>query len=616
MFAALMWTISDFPGLKNLSGWNTHNSLACPICNFDAKAHRLTYSQKWCFMDHRRFLSQGHKFRLDQLRFDGQVENRDPPKMLSGTDILRQQSNVHVSFGKMTNVIGQKRCNGEDANMGESNWKKKSVFFELPYWEENMLRHNLDVMHIEKNVCDNIVFTILNDNEKSKDNLKARKDLQYMGIRLELWPREGGKYPSAVFTMSNVQKDIFLKTLQHVIFPDGYSSNIMRCVDLRQRKLYSLKSHDCHILMEHLLPILVKNALPANVGIVIADLLSFFRALCGKAVNPLQLDELQNHVVHILCRMEMIFLPSFFTIMVHLIVHLIEVKIDSPIHYRAQAEGSIAEGYLSEDILTFCSRYLDDIETRMNRPVRVDDQPSGVILDAYETMFPKIGKAVPMESTEYSNEIKCLACGPRLQARRYGVYNVNGYKFRTMAKDEGMKTRNSGVYVSSNTRSYASMRDQKVAIDSVTYYGKIVDIIELNYSCRFSVVLFKCIWVDTTTTRGIKQDHLSLTSVNFSRSIHTGDREDDEPYILASEAHFVYYVDNEVDKEWSVVVHVKPRDLYDMGEENEEAKVGFSPQSGLNMSMTEDIGELQLTRDDDTEDPTDNISENIDDVAK
>ncbi|KAL4300228.1 hypothetical protein AHAS_Ahas17G0179900 [Arachis hypogaea] len=160
-----------------------------------------------------------------------------------------------------------------------------------------------------------------------------------------------------------------------------------------------------------------------------------------------------------------------------------------------------------------------------------------------------ICSVVPIESTEYSNEIKYLACGPILQARRYGAYNVNGYKFRTMAKDEGMKTQNSGVYVSSNTRSYASMRDQKVAVGSVQYYGKIVDIIELNYSCRFSVVLFKCIWVDTTTTREIKQDHLGLTSVTFSRSIHTGDREDDEPHILASEAHLVYYVDDEVDKE-------------------------------------------------------------------
>ncbi|XP_016165194.1 uncharacterized protein LOC107607806 [Arachis ipaensis] len=605
MCAALMWTISDFPGLGNLSGWNTHNG-----------------------------------------------------------------------------------CNGQDVDEDDSHWKKKSVFFDLPYWEDQMLRHNLDVMHIEKNVCDNVVFTILNDSGKSKDNVKARRDLQCMGIRPKLWPGEGGKYPSAIFAMSNSQRDVFLKTLKNVVFPDGYSSNVARCVDLRQRKLSRLKSHDCHILMEQLLPILVKIALPSPVSNVIANLSSFFRELCGKAINPMQLAELQNHVVQILCQIEMIFPPSFFTVMVHLTVHLVdEVTLGGPVYYRwmypierAQPEGSIAEGYLSEEILTFCSRYLDNIETRINRPGRVDDEPIDVRHNSGESMFPAIGKAlgavshfelspmekhqahrhvlvncdavvpfleentkrslhhqtrsqakidsvvhaefphwfkhkVLMESTLQSKDLQLLACGPMIQARRFGAYNVNGYKFRTISKENEMKTQNSGVYVSSNIRSYASMRDNRVAVGGVPYYRKIVDIIELNYSCSFTVVLFKCVWVDTTTSRGIKQDHLGLTSVNFSHPIHTGNREEDELYILASEAQLVYYVDGEVAKEWSVVVHVKPRDLYNMGEENEEAEVGFSPQPRLNMSAEGDIGDLLLTREENIGDLIENASENFDDVA-
>ena len=40
------------------------------------------------------------------------------------------------------------------------------------------MRHNLDVMHIEKNVCDNIISTLLNTDHKSKDNLKARFDIE------------------------------------------------------------------------------------------------------------------------------------------------------------------------------------------------------------------------------------------------------------------------------------------------------------------------------------------------------------------------------------------------------------------------------------------------------
>lgn len=68
-------------------------------------------------------------------------------------------------------------------------WKKKSIFFSLPYWEHNLLRHNLDMMHIEKNVFDNFIGTLLNLDNRSKDNLKARLDLVDLGIRPELHPQ-------------------------------------------------------------------------------------------------------------------------------------------------------------------------------------------------------------------------------------------------------------------------------------------------------------------------------------------------------------------------------------------------------------------------------------------
>ena len=48
-----------------------------------------------------------------------------------------------------------------------------------------MLRHNLDVMHVEKNVVNNIISTLLNLDGKTKDNLKARQDLKDMSIRSE-----------------------------------------------------------------------------------------------------------------------------------------------------------------------------------------------------------------------------------------------------------------------------------------------------------------------------------------------------------------------------------------------------------------------------------------------
>ena len=68
---------------------------------------------------------------------------------------------------------------------------------------------------------------------------------------------------------------------------------------------------------------------------IVIDLADFFKKLCSKVISIPELDELQNKIVLTMCNMEKIFLPSFFTIMVHLMVHLVdEVKLGGPVHYR------------------------------------------------------------------------------------------------------------------------------------------------------------------------------------------------------------------------------------------------------------------------------------------
>ncbi|KAK9286405.1 hypothetical protein L1049_014801 [Liquidambar formosana] len=64
-------------------------------------------------------------------------------------------------------------------------WKKKSIFFNLPYWNALLLRHNLNVMHIEKNVYKSIISTLLHLKKKLKDGLNSRRDLEEMSIRHE-----------------------------------------------------------------------------------------------------------------------------------------------------------------------------------------------------------------------------------------------------------------------------------------------------------------------------------------------------------------------------------------------------------------------------------------------
>ena len=190
-------------------------------------------------------------------------------------------------------------------------------------------------MHIEKNVCDNVLYTLLNDKDKSKDHVKARKDLRDMGLRRDLWPDENGRCPLGIFTIPTDKKLLFLKNLKNVSVPDGYSSNISRCIDVNQKKIFGLKSHDCHIIMEQLLPLSIRNVLPSQVVAVLIELSSFFRQICLKSLSLSDLEKLQHRIVLTLCHIEMLFPLSFMTVMVHLTVHLVDEAIEGgPVLYR------------------------------------------------------------------------------------------------------------------------------------------------------------------------------------------------------------------------------------------------------------------------------------------
>lgn len=107
-----------------------------------------------------------------------------------------------ITYG-FENVYGKKR---KRSNYGP--WKKRSNFFELPYWQHNLLCHNLDVMHIEKNVVISILGTLLDIPGKTKDHAKARYDLKEMGIRTNLHPKDAGddkrtKFAKACFSIKN-----------------------------------------------------------------------------------------------------------------------------------------------------------------------------------------------------------------------------------------------------------------------------------------------------------------------------------------------------------------------------------------------------------------------------
>lgn len=109
-------------------------------------------------------------------------------------------------------------------------------------------------MHIEKNIFENVYGTLANIEGKSKDNLNARLDLQDLNIRVELHPKNRGSnslyLPSACYAMSRDEKKIFYTFLKNIKVLDGYSEKISRGINVIKGKMFGLKSHDCHILMQ------------------------------------------------------------------------------------------------------------------------------------------------------------------------------------------------------------------------------------------------------------------------------------------------------------------------------------------------------------------------------
>ena len=102
--------------------------------------------------------------------------------------------------------------------------------------------------------------------------------------------------------------------------------------------------------MQQLLPVSIRGILPDKVWVAITHLCFVFNAICSKVIDPRRLDELENEAAIVLCQMEMHFPPSFFDIMVHLIVHLgREIRLCGPIilrwMYRVARYMKVLKGY-------------------------------------------------------------------------------------------------------------------------------------------------------------------------------------------------------------------------------------------------------------------------------
>ena len=109
----------------------------------------------------------------------------------------------------------------------------------------------------------------------------------------------------------------------------------------------------------------------------------FFNNINSKVIDSETLDEWQKDIIVTLCELEMYFPPSFFDIMVHLICHIVqEIKACGPVFLRYmypferymgvlksfvrnynRPDGSIVTGYAYEEVIEFCTSYLEGVKS-------------------------------------------------------------------------------------------------------------------------------------------------------------------------------------------------------------------------------------------------------------
>ncbi|XP_010418679.1 PREDICTED: uncharacterized protein LOC104704260 [Camelina sativa] len=404
--AMLMWTIQDFLAYGNLTGCKVKCIMGCPVCGKHSYSFWLSNCRKHVYMSHRKSLSPTHVCRQKKSWFDGKAEHGRKGRILTGHNIYQILKKYKNDFGNVK-VNGRKRkmqdrdgsasdtddesseSEEEEEQVDEeelSRWKKRSIFFKLDYWKEMPVRHNLDVMHVERNVAASLVSTMLHS-VKSKDGINARKDMQLLGIRKDLHPQARGKriyLPPGPWSLSKTEKKIDDCTVK------------------------GLKSHDYHVLMQQLLPVAIRGLLPKCVRIAIGRLCAFFNKLCQRVIDREAISVMEHEDVETICMFERFFPPSFFDIMVHLTVHLgREAQLCGPVHFRwmypferymkvlkdfvrnmARPEGCIAESYLAEECMRFCSDFLKKTTNADEKMERNADYENCSILEGRPISAP------------------------------------------------------------------------------------------------------------------------------------------------------------------------------------------------------------------------------------
>ena len=128
----------------------------------------------------------------------------------------------------------------------------------------------------------------------------------------------------ANYNLTTDEKRVVCQWLRAVKVPTGFSSNIKSLVSMKDLTLTSFNAHDCHIMLTVFLPIVIRAIGLEYVKMVITHLGYFFNWITQNVIDEAELPGMKQFIVETICQLEMCFPLSFFDIMLHLMMHMVD----------------------------------------------------------------------------------------------------------------------------------------------------------------------------------------------------------------------------------------------------------------------------------------------------
>ena len=143
---------------------------------------------------------------------------------------------------------------------------------------------------------------------------------------------------------------------------------------MKDLSLCGYNYHDCHVLLTLFLPIAIRAIKPVYVRMVITRLCYFFNTISQKVIDEDELHDPKEFIVETMAQLEMCFPPGFFDITEHLMIHMVDQIqalgslylhemwtyerfmsiLNRYVLNRAHPEGSMIEGYSTEEVIESC----------------------------------------------------------------------------------------------------------------------------------------------------------------------------------------------------------------------------------------------------------------------